>query len=201
VAIGARKNDGINGVDSGHVRVYGYLDGSWEQKGNDIDGESFNDWSGDSVSLSSDGMTVAIGAFRNVGINGIRSGHVRVYEYLDGSWVQKGSDIDGEAAFDHSGISASLSSDGHTVAIGAFFSDGINGTDSGHVRVYGYLDGSWVQIGTDIDGEAADDEFGKSVSLSSDGLTVAIGGPGNDGNGTNSGHVRVYQLVHVGFDH
>ena len=49
--------------------------------------------------------------------------------------VQKGSDIDGEAAGDWSGYSVSLSSNGSRVAIGAYENDG-NGNDSGHVRVY-----------------------------------------------------------------
>ena len=52
----------------------------------------------------------------------------------------------------------------------------------------------WTQIGDDIDGEAAGDRSGGSVSLSADGTIVAIGAPQNDGsNGTHSGHVRVYQ--------
>ena len=46
-----------------------------------------------------------------------------------------GSDIDGEAEMDYSGMSVSLSSDGTIVAIGAYKNDG-NGTDAGHVRVY-----------------------------------------------------------------
>jgi hypothetical protein len=52
----------------------------------------------------------------------------------------------------------------------------------------------WTQIGQDIDGEAANDESGTSVSLSSDGTRVAIGAIYNDGNGNDSGQVRVYQL-------
>jgi hypothetical protein len=53
---------------------------------------------------------------------------------------------------------------------------------------------SQTQIGADIDGEAVDDWSGNSVSLSSDGSIMAIGAPLNDGNGSNSGHVRVYDL-------
>ena len=34
---------------------------------------------------------------------------------------------------------------------------------------------------------------GRSVSLSSDGSMVAIGAPNNDGNGSNSGHARIYE--------
>jgi hypothetical protein len=51
---------------------------------------------------------------------------------------------------------------------------------------------SQTQLGPDIDGEAAEDSAG-SVSLSADGNRLAIGAGGNDGNGTNSGHVRVYE--------
>ena len=50
-------------------------------------------------------------------------------------WTQMGADIDGEASVDWSGFSVSLSSDGHTVAIGAVRNDG-NGFDSGHVRIF-----------------------------------------------------------------
>jgi surface protein len=48
-------------------------------------------------------------------------------------------------------------------------------------------------LGGDIDGEAADDNSGRSVSLSADGSRVAIGADGNDATGSNAGHVRVYE--------
>ena len=85
-----------------------------------------------------------------------------------------------------SGRSVSMSSDGTIVAIGAYYNDG-NGSNAGHVRVYQYSSGSWSQLGSDIDGEAADDYSGHSVSMSSDGTILAIGAHENDGNGTNAG--------------
>jgi hypothetical protein len=197
LAIGATGNSD-NGYYSGHVRVYEWNAGTsdWDQRGDDIDGEAAGDHSGWSVSLSSDGSVLAIGARDNSGANGYYSGHVRVYEWNAGtsSWEQKGSDIDGEAAYDGSGRSVSLSSDGTVLAIGAQGNCG-NGESSGHVRVYEWDAGTsdWVQKGTDIDGEAAGDESGYSVSLSSDGLVLAIGAIRNDGGGTESGHVRVYE--------
>jgi hypothetical protein len=194
VAIGARYNDG-NGTNSGHVRVYQYVGSVWTQLGGDIDGELASDQSGYSVSLSSNGLTVAIGARYNDG-NGTDSGHVRVYEMVGSVWTQLGGDIDGELTNDQSGTSVSLSSDGLTVAIGAYGNDG-NGTNSGHVRVYQYVGSVWTQMSIDIDGELTSDQSGYSVSLSSDGLTVAIGANGNDGNGADSGHVRVYEMVPV----
>ena len=149
--------------------------------------------SGWSVSLSSDGTTVAIGAPANDG-NGYGSGHVRIYAWnsATSAWEQQGADIDGEAAVRLSGSSVSLSSDGTTVAIGASANDG-NGYGSGHVRIYAWnsATSAWEQQGADIDGEAAGD-IAASVSLSSDGTTVAIGARYNDGNGSTSGHVRIY---------
>ena len=192
LAISARHNNG-NGSNSGHVRVYQNVSGTWTQVGSDIDGEAENDYSGYSVSLSSDGSILAIGAPNNDG-NGNEAGHVRVYQNVSGTWTQVGSDIDGEAANDYSGWSVSLSNDGSIVAIGAKTNDG-NGNNSGHVRVYQNVSGTWTQVGSDIDGEVANDESGWSVSLDSSGTTVAIGARYNDGNGTSSGHVRVYQNV------
>jgi hypothetical protein len=81
------------------------------------------------------------------------------------------------------------------VAIGAPFNDG-TGSDAGHVRVYDWNSGTsvWTYQGQDIDGEAAGDESGWSVSMSSDGTRVAIGAYSNDANGSYSGHTRVYSL-------
>ena len=90
--------------------------------------------------------------------------------------------------------SISLSSDGSIIAIGADHNDD-NGSQSGHVRVFQNVDDDWVQLGSDIDGEATDDQSGRSVSISSDGSIVAIGAWQNNGNGINSGHVRVYQWL------
>ncbi|SVD48859.1 uncharacterized protein METZ01_LOCUS401713, partial [marine metagenome] len=64
-----------------------------------------------------------------------------------------------------------------------------------HVRVYEYSNSSWTQFGGDMDGEAAGDYSGYSVSMDSDGDRVAIGAYYNDGTGSDAGHVRVYSLA------
>ncbi len=192
LAVGARTNDG-NGSASGHVRIYQYENEIWTQIGTDIDGEAAGDQSGLSVSLNSDGSIVAIGAFMNSD-NGFFAGHARIFQNQNGVWTQIGQDIDGEFPNDLFGGRLSLSADGLTVAIGANGNDG-NGSGSGHVRIYQYENEIWSQIGPDIDGEATEDGSGISVSLSSNGSLVAIGAGGNDGNGSNSGHVRIYQFL------
>jgi hypothetical protein len=201
LAVGATGNNGTDGQGdsglSGYVRIYKNNNEVWEQIGHNINGEAIGDYSGRSVNLSSDGNIIAIGAPWNDG-NGNSSGHVRVYRNNNGIWEQIGSDIDGEAAEDQSGYSVSLSSDGSIVAIGAIKSDGgITERKPGHVRIYRTNNGSWEQIGNDIDGEGDNNNFGLSVSLSTNGNIVAIGAPYNNGTNEDSGHVRVYNLSTV----
>ena len=136
-----------------------------------------------SVSLSADGRTVAIGAINNDGINGGSSGHVRVYIWNGSAWVQLGSDIDGETNSERIGNSVSLSSDGHTMAVGS--------GDFSIVRVFRWNGVNWVQLGIDIDGDGSG-LFGKSVSLSDDGTSLAIGAPKAES--AYSGHVRVFKF-------
>ena len=173
------------------ISFYGFSQ-DWTQLGSDIDGEAEDDYSGYSVSMSSDGTIVAIGAAYN-DANGNQSGHVRVFKLESNGWIQLGEDINGEEAGDQSGLSVSMSSDGTIVAIGAAYNDA-NGDNAGHVRVYQWNGSVWTQIGDDIDGEAASNLSGYSVSMSSDGTIVAIGAIGNNGNGSASGHVRVFKL-------
>lgn len=78
LVIGAVGN--ISGVPSpGLVRVYKFQESSWVQIGVDILGDEVGDHFGDSVSLSSDANTLAIGA-QYSDVNGFESGYVRVYE-------------------------------------------------------------------------------------------------------------------------
>ena len=190
VAIGSPYNND-NGTYTGQVRIYSWIGSSWSQLGDDINGESIDDKSGQSVSLSDDGVTVAIGAHFNSGSTR-HAGHVRVYSWDGLAWNQLGTDIDGEASYDYSGHSVSLSSDGEVVAIGAPDNGGTSNHQPGSVHIYSWTGSTWSQIGADIDGEAIYDFLGTAVSLAANGQTVAIGAEQNDGNGNNSGHARIY---------
>ena len=135
---------------------------NWIQLGNDMDGEAEDDYSGYNVSANSSGDVVAVGALFNDD-GGRDAGHVRVFEWNGSAWVQRGTDIDGEAAEDYSGRSVSLNSTGNLVAIGAQGNDGNSVdlyNDNGHVRVYEWNGSAWVQRGSDIDGEAEGDISG-----------------------------------------
>ncbi|MCO4820303.1 MAG: hypothetical protein KC517_11845 [Bacteroidetes bacterium] len=119
------------------------------------------------MSISGNGDRVAIGAQQNYG-NGSNLDHTRVYEYSTAlkDWIQLGQDINGEAQTDFSGISVSLSKNGKCVAIGAYQNDDC-GFNAGHARIYRYneTNKTWIKMGTDIDGEAVNDESGIFIGI------------------------------------
>merc|ERR1719203_508117 len=85
-----------------------------------------------------------------------------------------------------------------TVAGGAQYS-GDNGYGSGHVRVFTYSPtaNKWNRKGNTLLGAASNDYFGRSVSISADGMTFAAGAPYNDDNGDESGHVQIFRTKDI----
>ena len=165
---------------AGAVKVYNWNGSAWAQLGSDISG-STGDHQGWNVSLSSDGTTLAVGA----PFHETNKGTVRVYNWNGSTWSQLGIDLDGAGSGDMQGLSVSLSSNGTTLATGAPYHDFGKGT----VRVYKWAGGTWSQLGTDSDGVATGDLQGQTVSLSSNGTTLATGAAGHD---SGKGTVRVY---------
>eukprot|EP00980_Cylindrotheca_fusiformis_P002381 scaffold556_cov193-Cylindrotheca_fusiformis.AAC.2 len=161
LAIGAEHNDG-NGRSSGHVRVFRW-DGtsSFEQMGEDIDGEAEFDNSGFAVALSEDGSVVAIAV-----PSALNGGLVRVFCWdsdednaSNSKWIQRGVAIVGDDGAEL-GWSVDLSEDGKILAVGS---------DKGeYVKVFQWKDDNedddeWEQIGQTLEGG---NRFGRSVSLS-----------------------------------
>ena len=185
VAVSSRQ--GASREEEGSVRVFTWNGSVWTQIGSDLDGVEW-DYFGGSISLASDGNTLAVGA---AGGNAIH-GYARLYNWSGTEWVQKGNDLVGDAEWDRFGFSVSISDDGNTVAIGAKENDG-NGEASGQLKVFNWNGSSWVQKGNDIYGQAAYDYFGWSVGLNSNGNTVAVGvTPFSTNRGWSNGNVRVY---------
>jgi hypothetical protein len=203
LAVGSAFNYGAIRLYTGYVRVYkiNSSDKSWEQIGPDITGDVDFDLFGTSLTMSSDGASIALGAISNNGnVVDANYGHVRILK-LNSSlnvWEQIGSDIYGESIRDRFGISTAMSANGTIIVIGAPRNSGNGDTAAGQARVYKFYSplNEWTQIGPDIDGEAIEDYFGTTVTMSNDGTIIAVGAPNND-NDSNSylaGHVRVLQL-------
>eukprot|EP01031_Cornospumella_fuschlensis_P037301 gene37301-45287_t len=196
MAVGAKSNDGVNGADSGHVRVFVWTPASktWVQRGNDIDGKAAADQSGTAVALNDDGNIVAIGAPLSRGASASPTayvGHVRVFVWSSGSWTQRGADINGVADGDRYGSSVAISGDGSIVAGGAPLG---GASDTGYVRIFIWQLGSWNLRGATINGESAGDSFGGSISISGTGNVIAVGAALNAGSpaATSRGSVRAY---------
>ena len=174
LAVGSIFNDD-GGANSGSVRVYsrGSEEEAWVQKGVDINGEAAQDYSGWSISLSSDGNRLVVGAVFNDFGSTINSGHVRIYDWNSGAtrWDQLGSDLDGDSAGDFFGYSVSLSKNKNYLAVGAPY-----GLDTrGYVKVYYYNGTTWDQVNTSLVGGVDSYEyFGKSVALSEDGSRLVV---------------------------
>lgn len=170
-----------------YTKIYQYSNPNWTQLGQNIDGEITGDGSGRSVSLSSDGSRVAIGApyFGSTAL-----GYVRVYEYSSTPsplWSKVGNNIVGDNNDDDFGHSVSLDSSGTRVAIGA--------PGSAYTRIYEYTT-SWTQLGEDITNTLPHSQSGYSVSLNDDGTRVVIGDPSDvEGAIPLGGSVKVYDYT------
>jgi hypothetical protein len=171
----------------GNTDVYRLDNGQWQKMGGSIVNlERDSGKLGWAVSLSSNGMRVAIGAPFNERIAD-ESGAGRIYEFIDGTWEHLGQELLGEGRHNLFGSSISLSGDGNVAAIGSVNNDNEGGEGAGHVRIYTYQPTTnWTQVGKTIIGKASDDRFGSAVSLSKDGKMIAVGA--NLG-----GYVRVYE--------
>ena len=192
------QGQGDTGLTAAPVQRNPFIVGEWTKVGEDIDGSGQSGRFGTSVAFSGDGLILAVGAPFATG-SVVGAGLARVFRRVGMSYYQLGGAIEGEAGSDYSGSTVALSADGTTLAVGALANDD-GGPDAGHVRVYtwaGVGPTGWTQLGLDIDGEASGDSFSRSISLSADGRTVAIGAHGNDGGGLapSTGHVQVLRFA------
>ncbi len=109
-----------------------------------------------------------------------------------GQWVQLANDINGQVLNDQAGYAVDINAQGNIVVVGSPFNDN-SGNVAGNVRVFENQAGNWAQIGADINGSAALDRSGSSVSISDDGTIIAIGAPDKTANGFESGQARVFE--------
>ena len=119
------------GTQRGRVTVYGLSAGVWTPLGAALQGEATQDRSGESLALSGDGLSVAIGAPDNDTGAG-SEGHTRVYRYSGSAWVQSGGDVNGLASADSAGTWVAIDDAGRSVASNLNFAN----SGVGEVRVY-----------------------------------------------------------------
>ena len=69
------------------------------------------------------------------------------------------------------------------------------GLESGAATVYQLNGSAWQPVGSPFTGQAPFDRLGNAVAISADGQRIAVGTPGGDDGGENTGVVRVYDYT------
>ena len=164
-----------------------------------------------SVDLNDDGNSLAVGAVGDpsdsTGVNGAQNsgsrdyGAAYVFRFSSSTWSQqayiKASNTGEDDFF---GVSVSISGDGNALVVGAQLEDGsaigVEGNNnasidaSGAAYVFEFANDRWAQQAFIKASDPSDDaNYGQSVSISSDGGTIAVGGWGVN---TNTGAVYLY---------
>ncbi len=157
-----------------------------------ITSEIPGDFIGYATDISQDGSIIAMGApFNDTAALG--GGEVKILKNENDKWQPLGKPLHGKKIGGHFGYEVKLNATGKIVAISAPNSNS-NGERAGLVQVFEFTKNGWEQLGQDLTGENPYDNFGKSVSLSDDGKTLAVGSPKNQKSDKDTGHIQVYNL-------
>lgn len=190
----------LNGFDRGAVRVFDLIGNSWQQVGTTFIGDDDSDHTGSAVSLSADGNTIAVGDKADEAF-GQNNGTVKIYQWSGAAWSQVGSTL---TEFGNPGISVGnfgfeldLSDDANRLVVTAPFGEASNGQQLGFLQLYEFANGDWEKIGTQVESNQTFSDFGYTVGISGDGLTVIVGASSDDSFLTNAGLARVYDYSNV----
>ena len=172
---------------TGAVWVFTQSGGVWTQQGPKLVGTGVvangnNAASqGQSVALSADGNTLAVGGPWDNGYVGA----TWIFTRSGGVWTQQGSKLvgTGNVGQAYQGTSVALSADGNTLVVGG----PQDNTALGAAWVFTRSGGVWTQQGSKLVGTgfaypASNIEQGGSVALSADGNTAIVGGYSDDRN-------------------
>ena len=167
--------DNTNNSNVGAVWIFTRSGTTWTQQGPLLVGTGATGTAqqGSSVALSGDGNTLAVGGPEDNN----SAGAVWIWKRSNGVWTQQGSKLIGTGGSSgaQQGTSVSLSADGNTLAEGG----NNDGSGAGATWIFKQSGGVFTQLGSKLVGTGATGiaEQGTSVSLSPDGLTLAVGGP------------------------
>lgn len=195
VVVGAYGDDD-KGSSSGSAYVFTkQSNGSYAQSQKLLasDGAA-QDYFGFSVSVSSDGTTIVVGAYQDDD-KGENSGSAYVFtKQSDGSYVQSQKLVASDGfANDRFGYSVAISGDGSAIVVGAYFSrNGVWEVGSAYVFTK-QSNGAYVQSQKLLasDGTVFD-YFGISVAISSDGSVIVVGADHDDAKGMYSGSAYAF---------
>jgi len=149
---------------------------------------------GNAISISADGSTVVVADHWENSVS-LNDGAIYVFRKSGNTWSQEQRILsNGIAHDDQFGTSVSISGDGNTIVAGAIGED-FPGHSTGAAYVFKHNGTSWSQTqqfgSLDLQNS---DYFGKSVSISDDGSTIAVGAELETAGVQGSGSAYVFRL-------
>jgi hypothetical protein len=181
--VGATVEDTSPNTDNGAVYVYTRMAGVWTEQQKLIASDSgSNEYFGASIALSEDENTLIITASGDSTSPNSYNGAAYIFTQTAGAWTEQAKILASDAtSFSYFGESASISSDGNTVIVGAYSASTSPSAQEGAAYVFTRSAGVWTQqqklIASD---RATNDYFGIAVALSADGNTAAVGASNED---------------------
>ena len=157
----------VGAARANNVRVYDQTAISVDQVGPGING-SLDEYFGGAVTISGDGRRLAAAASSS-DESGLDSGEVRIYEWESGMQVwNKTATIPADIEFGtedaRSGFALAMSNDGDKLVVSSPYNRA-SGSYAGSVRTYINSHGSWVEIGSRLDGKGTNSFFGYSLAM------------------------------------
>lgn len=161
----------------------------WVESSQVLEGSIIDGFFGFEVAMSDNGQFLAVADPLRFGVSDPNP--ITIYERQNEAWEQINQIFNDGPASEDFGFSLDFSDDGSILAVG----NPIPGSTTGHVQIYRNNNGTWEQIGDDILNTTTTNSttFGREVSISGDGITVAVSGPII--NMPSEGEVVVYRNV------
>ena len=183
-----------SGTSAGSAYIFTRSGTTWSQQAKiQASDAAANDYFGWAVSISDDGNTAIIGAWRE-DTTATDAGAAYIFTRSGTTWSQQAKIQASDAeASDNFGLSVFISGDGDTAIIGAPTEDFSSLTNNGAAYIFTRSGTTWSQ---EAKIQASDletgDYFGHSVSVSDDGNTAIVGAHNEDTNGSNAGSAYIW---------
>jgi len=154
--------------------IYKNISGTWTNIGSiNTPGGAF------SVCLSENGDTIATSPHPGTTID--------INKFVNNKWVYSNT-IVGNPNDVSTGYRMDMSSDGSTIAVTTM---AVYPNNMGSIKVYRYINNTWIQIGNAITSQVPSENFGSNVAISGSGNVVIVG-TREDGN-TGNGRVEIHE--------
>ena len=183
----------VDGTWMGAAYIFVRSGSTWAQQAKiEASDKERADTFGASVSISGDGNTAIVGAYGE-DTGGSSAGAAYIFVRSGSTWTEQAKIMASDRqAGDLFGTSVSISEDGNTAIVGAYYED-TGGNDAGAAYIFVRSGSTWTeQVKIQASDKEAGDLFGTSVSISEDGNTAIVGAYYEDTGGNDAGAAYIF---------